>query len=74
MDMQLKDRVALVTGGTRDVGRQIALTLAAEGATVAVNYRDRPTKRRPSLRNSCPRAARPKPYQADLADHARCRR
>ena len=40
MDMQLKDRVALVTGGTRDVGRQIALTLAAEGATVAVNYRD----------------------------------
>ena len=35
----LKDRVALVTGGTRDVGREISLTLAAEGATVAVNYR-----------------------------------
>ena len=39
MDMQLKDRVALVTGGTRDVGREIALTLAAEGATVAVHHR-----------------------------------
>ena len=39
MEMQLKDRVALVTGGTRDVGREIALTLAAEGATVAVHHR-----------------------------------
>jgi NAD(P)-dependent dehydrogenase (short-subunit alcohol dehydrogenase family) len=38
MDLNLAGKVALVTGGARGVGREIALTLAAEGAAVAVNY------------------------------------
>ena len=35
---KLKDRVALVTGGARDIGKAISLNLAKEGAKVVVNY------------------------------------
>ena len=35
---KLKDKVAIVTGASRGIGRAIALALAAEGAKVVVNY------------------------------------
>jgi 3-oxoacyl-[acyl-carrier protein] reductase len=36
--MQLEDKVALVTGSSRGIGRAIALKLAEEGSHLAVNY------------------------------------
>jgi len=38
--MRLKDKVAVVTGGARDLGRAVSVKLAQEGAKVVVNYFD----------------------------------
>lgn len=36
--MKLKNKVAIVTGGARDIGKAVSMQLAAEGAKVVINY------------------------------------
>lgn len=37
--MKFANKIALITGGTRGIGRALALTLARDGATLIVNYK-----------------------------------
>jgi len=47
--MNLKGKVAVVTGGSRDIGRAICIKLAKEGAKVVVNYFDSESDRDETL-------------------------
>lgn len=44
--MKHADKIALVTGGTRGIGKTLALTLAREGATLVLNYKRNETAAR----------------------------
>lgn len=73
MEMQLKGRVALVTGSTRDVGRQIALSLAAEGADVAIHHNDSPDEAAAVVSEIRAKGGKANSYQANVADLAAVR-
>jgi len=73
MDLALNGRVALVTGAARDVGREIALTLAAEGASVAVNYRSSTAEAEAVVAEIKQKGGKAKAYRADVSDYAAVR-
>lgn len=47
--MNLQGKVAVVTGGSRDIGRAVSLRLAADGAKVCINYCHNPEKAQQTL-------------------------
>ena len=70
MKMGLEGKVALVTGAARDVGREIALGLAAEGAAVAVNYNSSPEGAQAVVDEIKSKGGRAIAVKADIADLA----
>jgi 3-oxoacyl-[acyl-carrier protein] reductase len=68
--IDLNGRVALVTGGGRDVGAGISKALAAAGATVAVNYHGSKTDAESVVAEIKTGGGRANAYQADVSDAA----
>jgi 3-oxoacyl-[acyl-carrier protein] reductase len=68
----LENKVALVTGAGRGIGKQIAISLAAEGAMVIVNYngsKDRAVETVQEIEQAGGKAVA---YQCNVADDAAC--
>jgi NAD(P)-dependent dehydrogenase (short-subunit alcohol dehydrogenase family) len=70
MDVGLRGKIAAVTGATSGVGREIALSLAAEGAHVAINYRSSAADAEALVAEITASGGKAKAYQADVADFA----
>jgi NAD(P)-dependent dehydrogenase (short-subunit alcohol dehydrogenase family) len=68
MDLGLKGKTALVTGAARGVGREIALSLAAEGANVALNYRNSDKEANALVSELAAKGVKTQGYRADVAD------
>jgi len=64
--MKLKDKVALVTGASRGLGKAIALKLAAEGARVTVNYMKSADKAEEVVKEIMSRGGNAAAMQADI--------
>lgn len=67
----LQDKIALVTGGSRGIGRAIALDLAAEGADIAFTFRQNEAKAQEVVGAILGMGRRVLAIQADVTDFAR---
>lgn len=68
--MNLSGKIALVTGASRGIGRQIALTLAGYGATVIVNYNGSEAKAKEVLKEIEEDGGTAEAIQCSVADFA----
>lgn len=64
----LHERIAVVTGASRGIGRGIALELAAQGASVVVNYSSSAEAAQAIVEQISENSGTAMPFQADVSD------
>ena len=69
METGLKDKVAIVTGGARDVGGEIARGLAREGVRVAVNYNSSQAEAQALVDEIAAAGGTARAVKADISDY-----
>ena len=74
MSLSLKEKTALVTGGSRGIGRAIGEKLAAEGATVVINYARNEQLAQGVVKAISAKGGRAIAIQADVSKPAEMRR
>ena len=68
----LKNKVALVTGAGRGIGKEIAKTLASCGAFVIVNYNSSPDAAEQTVKEIIKQGGMAAPVQCDVSDFDAC--
>jgi 3-oxoacyl-[acyl-carrier protein] reductase len=74
MNIDLNQRVCLVTGGNRGIGREIVKTLVNSGGIVAFDYREREQPARELVDEIAAAGGRAQAFQVDITDEAKVRR
>ena len=68
----LEGKIALVTGASRGIGRQVALTLGAKGATVIVNYNGSAAKAEEVVKEIEAAGGKAEALQCNVSDFEAC--
>ncbi len=70
MSDNLKGKIALITGGNRNIGRETALALASKGADVVITYREQKDTAAQTVKDLEALGVRAKALQVDLTGTA----
>ncbi len=71
--MLLEEKIAVVTGASRGIGRGIALALAREGAQVSVNYHGSKDRAEDVVAEIEKNGGKAKAIQCDVSDHEKAK-